>query len=108
MKGLKVIPLFLLLIVFTYFGMLFVEANRSEVTIQFGNYQSPPTALGFVVLTSALMGMIIAGILCGIELLALHMHNRRLMRRLSQLPPRPASDKLDAHIAPTPASNRFS
>ena len=57
MKALKIIPVFVVLIVSTYGGMLFVEANRSEVVIQFGSYQSPAAALGFVVLTSILIGM---------------------------------------------------
>jgi uncharacterized integral membrane protein len=84
MKGLKIIPMFLILIILTYIGMLFVEANREEVSIQFGHYQSPPAALGFMVLTSMLVGMIVAGFLCSIELLALFMQNKNLKRRLPQ------------------------
>ncbi len=82
MKGLKIIPFFLILILLTYMGMLFVEANREEVMIQFGRFQSPPAALGFVVLTSMLIGMVVAGLLCSIELMALYMQNRLLKRRI--------------------------
>lgn len=81
MKGLKVIPIFLILIVLSYFGLLFVEANREEVVIHFFSYQSPPTPLGFVVLTSALVGMIFSGLLCTIEILALYVQNKNLKRK---------------------------
>lgn len=81
MKALRIIPVFVLLIVSTYVGMLFVEANRQEVVISFGNYQSPATALGFVVLTSILIGMCISGLLCSIELFALYVQFKRLKRR---------------------------
>jgi uncharacterized integral membrane protein len=83
MKGLKIIPLFVGLILLSYLGVSFVEANRTEVVIAFGNYQWPPTAVGFVVLTSALCGMILSGALCSIEILALFLRLSRLRRRLS-------------------------
>lgn len=82
MKGLKIIPMFLVLIVLSYFGIGFVEANREHVVINFGGYQSHPTALGFTVLTSVLAGMLIAGFLCSIELLALTIQNKRLKNKL--------------------------
>ena len=81
MKALKIIPVFVVLILSTYVGMLFVEANRSEVIIQFGSYQSPAAALGFVVLTSMLIGMCLAGFLCSIELFALYVQFKRLKSR---------------------------
>ena len=81
MKGLKIIPLFLVLLVCTYVGILFVEANRDEVTVRFGAYQAGPAALGLVVLTSILLGMLVAGILCSFELMVLVMQNRRLRRK---------------------------
>ena len=81
MKALKIIPIFVILIGCTYVGMLFVEANRTEVVINFGRYQSPGTALGFVVLTSVLIGMCIAGFLCSIELLALYMQYKKIKRQ---------------------------
>jgi uncharacterized integral membrane protein len=83
MRGLKIIPLFIGLILFSYLGVTFVEANRTEVAISFGNFQWPPTAVGFVVLTSALAGMVLAGALCSIEILALFLRINRLRRRLA-------------------------
>ena len=83
MKGLKIIPMFLVLIILSYVGMLFVEANRDEVAIHFGSYISPPMALGFVVLTSVLLGMVFAGLLCIVELGALYLQNKGLRRKLS-------------------------
>ena len=85
MKGLKIIPVFLVLLLCTYVGILFVEANRDTVVVQFGNFQSHPAAMGLVVLTSILLGMILAGALCSIELMVLVVHNRKLRRRLGLL-----------------------
>ena len=85
MKGLKIIPLFLGLMILVFMGMKFVDANRDEVVVVFGKLQSPPTALGFVILTSALLGMVVFGSLCTIELLALYVQNRKLCSRLAQL-----------------------
>ncbi len=86
MKGLKIIPMFLGLMVLTYLGMQFVEANHDDVSISLGSYyQSLPMPLGFVVLTSILIGMIVCGVLCAVELLALYVHNRRLRRRVGLL-----------------------
>ncbi len=92
MKGLRIIPIFLVLIVCTYGGMLFIEANRAEVVIHLGSYTSPPTATGFVVLTNILIGMILCGFFCSIEILALYMQNRRLKRRLELLPKKLAKE----------------
>lgn len=87
MKGLKIIPIFTVLLTCTYLGTVFVERNRDPVSIIFGNsVQTPPAALGLVVLTSVLLGMILAGALCSIELMVLVMENRRLKKGL--LPPR--------------------
>ncbi len=83
MKGLRLIPLFLLLIILVYFGMLFVEANRQEVSITFGSYQGHSMALGFVVLTSVLVGMLISGGLCTLEFIALYIKIRGLRRKLA-------------------------
>lgn len=95
MKALRIIPLFIILIVCTYLGMLFVEANRQEVVISFGKYQSPATALGFVVLTCILLGMCVAGALCSIELFGLYVQFKRLKRRVQ-----PRED--EASVTPTP------
>ena len=85
MKGLKLIPLFLFLMIMVFIGMKFVDANREEVIINFGNYQSLPTSQGFVVLTSALIGMVVCGTLCSVEILALYVQNRKLRRKLAAL-----------------------
>lgn len=82
MRGLRIIPLFIGIIILSYFGMWFVELNGNLVVVNFHNYQTPPTKLGFVVLTAVLIGMVIAGLFCSIELLALFMQNRRLRARL--------------------------
>ena len=88
MRGLKIIPVFVVLLLCTYVGILFVEANRDTVIVQFGSHQTPPTALGLVVLTSVLIGMLVSGTLCSIELLVLVMQNRKLRRRLPVPPSR--------------------
>ena len=85
MKGLKIIPLFLALMVLVFLGMKFVDANRDEVVVVFAHLQSPPTPLGFVILTSTLLGMVVCGALCTIELLALYVQNRKLRARLAQM-----------------------
>lgn len=82
MKGLKIIPIFTVLLMCTYVGIRFVEANRDVVTVQFVGYQSRPAPLGLVVLTSVLIGMIFAGALCSLELMVLVMQNRKLRRRV--------------------------
>ncbi len=105
MKGLKIIPMFLALIVLSYVGMLFVESNRDSVIIQFADYRTPPTALGFVVLTSMLMGMMISGVLCMVELLALIVQNKRLKRKLNNaktLPTVPRPGAVVDALTPTP------
>lgn len=81
MKALKIIPIFILLISSIYVGMLFIEANRTEVVVQFGHLQSPGTPLGFVILTSILIGMCIAGLLCSIELFALYMQFKKVKKQ---------------------------
>ena len=82
MRGLRIIPMFIGLIILSYFGMWFVELNRDPVVLNLGSRQTPPTALGFVVLTAILIGMVVAGLFCSIELLALYMQNRRLKSRV--------------------------
>ena len=78
MKGLKLIPLTAILVGLTYLGVWFVNANPTEVVIKLGMHETPPTPQGFVVLTSILLGMVIAGVFCSIELLALYMQNKKL------------------------------
>ncbi len=86
MKGLKIIPFFLVLILLSYVGVLFVQLNPAEISVVFfGGYESPPLAMGFVVLTSALVGMLLAGVLCLLELVVLYVQNKSLRRKLSAL-----------------------
>ena len=77
MKGLRVIPMFLVLILFSYVGALFVEKNPDPVSINFLRFTTPPAKLGLVVLSSMMLGMIAAGLLCSIELLALFVQNKK-------------------------------
>lgn len=98
MKGLKIIPVFIILMVLSYFGVMFVEANREPVILSFGSRATPATPLGFVVLTSVLAGMAIAGLLCSIEIAALFLMNLRLRRRIDGLQ---AANKATATSAAT-------
>lgn len=108
MKGLKIIPLFLALIVMSYFGLWFVELNRTEVIIHLGKQDTPPTPLGFAILTSILIGMLVAGLFCSVEMLALYMQNRKLKRQIPKAPTSPEqSDKvLESELSPR-TSGRF-
>lgn len=101
MRGLKIIPLFVLLIVLSYLGVVFVEANRTEVVIAFGSHQTAPTAVGFVVLTSILGGMVAAGLMCSAEILLLFVRIGRLRRRVALF----ESGKLKPKTAPTELGN---
>jgi len=85
MKGLKVIPVFVILLLCTYLGILFVEANRENVVVSFGKYQSTAMPLGLVILTSVLVGMVAAGALCSIELVILLLQNQKLKRRQARM-----------------------
>jgi len=85
MMGLKLIPAFFLLMVLTYFGIQFVEANRDEVMVTVGNWQSRPLALGFVVITTFFLGMVFSAALSLAELLRLHLSNHRLKRKINDL-----------------------
>jgi uncharacterized integral membrane protein len=82
MKGLKVIPMFAVLLLLSYLGVMFVRQNPEDVIVRFGEKATSPTALGFVILTSVLAGMIFAGALCSIELMVLYMQNQRMKRKL--------------------------
>ncbi|NBX76950.1 MAG: LapA family protein [Proteobacteria bacterium] len=85
MTGLKIIPSFFLLMVLTYFGIQFVEANRDEVMVTLGSWQSRPMALGFVVITSFFVGMVFSAALSISEVLRLHLNNHRMKRKLAEL-----------------------
>jgi len=84
MRGLKIIPLFLAIILLSYGGMLFVEANHDPVVIKWWHDRvTAPTALGLVVLTSMLIGMAVCGLLCSVEMLALYMQNQKLRKKIA-------------------------
>lgn len=87
MKGLKIIPMFLVLILLSFVGALFVERNPDPVAINFFRFITPPAKLGLVVLSSMMLGMIVAGLLCSVELLALFVQNKNLRRKLNALRP---------------------
>ncbi len=82
MKGLKIIPMFAFLLVLSYLGVMFVRDNPLDVVVRFGSHTMPSTALGFVILTSLLAGMIFAGALCSVELMVLYMQNQKMKRKL--------------------------
>lgn len=96
MKGLKIIPMFLILIILSYFGLWFVESNRTEVIIHLGTHETPGTPLGFAILTSVLIGMLVAGLFCSVEMLAMYIQNRRLKRQIPK--PAPEVDQTDKPI----------
>ena len=97
--------MFLGLIILAYVGLIFVEANREEVVIRFWNSQSHPTALGFVVLTSALIGMVFSSCLCSVEIIMLHLQNRKLKRRILALRPSAPAQTPSAAKTPLAASD---
>ena len=85
MKGLKIIPTFLVLIGLSYVGVVFVQANSDEVVVRLGAFESRPMAVGFMVLTSVFVGMVLSGLLCSIEMLALYVQNRKLRKKIVSL-----------------------
>lgn len=85
MKSLKLIPIFFLLLILTYFGVQFVEANREEVYVNLGSWQSRPMSLGFVILTSFFFGSLFSAILSATEILRLYVEASRLKRKNQEL-----------------------
>ena len=110
MTGLKLIPAFFLLMVLTYFGIQFVEANRDEVLVTVGNWQSRPLALGFVIITTFFLGMVFSAALSLAELLRLHLSNHRLRRKLAEFHTQAQSasaSALPSDVVPPKATGRF-
>ena len=109
MKGLKIIPMFLLLIGLTYAGMLFVQANSDMVSVQLGGYVVGPMATGFMVLSSVFCGMVFCGALCSVEMLGLYVQNRKLKKKLiaSSTPSKPVATPAPQNLASPKASGRF-
>jgi uncharacterized integral membrane protein len=91
MKALRIIPVLLVLLVCVYLGVLFVEANQQSVVVALGNYRSEPTRMGFVIMTSALIGLLIGAALASVQSFFLYFQNRTLKRKLAQLQSRPTS-----------------
>lgn len=85
MKSLKLIPVFFLLLILTYFGVQFVEANRESVYVNLGSWQSRPMSLGFVILTSFFFGSLFSAILSATEILRLYVETSRLKRKNHEL-----------------------
>jgi len=85
MKSLKLIPAFFLLMVLTYFGVQFVEANRDEVVVNLGSWSSRSVTLGFVILTSFFLGTLFSALLSATELLRLYVEMHRLKRKNQEL-----------------------
>ncbi len=85
MKGLRIIPMFLLFTALSCVGAFFVEANAEIVSIRILTYETPALKQGMVILFALLFGMLVAGLFCSIELLALYVQNRRLKHKLAVL-----------------------
>lgn len=85
MKGLKVIPLFLLFSVLSYFGMRFLEDNEQKIDVQFWGFHTPTLSIGMTIITSILVGMLIVGILYIVFAAPLAWQVRSLKRKLNDL-----------------------
>lgn len=109
MKGLKIIPMFLILIGLTYAGMLFVQANSEMVSVQLGGYVVGPMASGFMVMSSVFCGMVFCGALCSVEMLGLYVQNRKLKKKLTALvnASKPVPTSSTQEVVTPKASGRF-
>lgn len=101
MKKFLVIPGIFAVLGLTYIATWFVELNKEQIVVRLGQtHSTEPMAVGFVVLTSIAFGMLACGFLCGIEILALMIQNRRLKRKVASLSVAPkAPRKVDAQAA---------
>jgi len=108
MSSLKIIPVFFLFMVLTYLGIQFVEANRDDVVVTLGNWQSHPTSLGFVVITSCFCGMFFSATISLAELMRLYLQNNRLKRTIASLQSSQPQQALQANdVTPPKTSGRF-
>jgi uncharacterized integral membrane protein len=82
MKAIKLIVGFLSVSVLAYIGVIFILANQEVVAIKFFGVQTPEMPVGFVILTSTLLGMMISGLLCLYEIITLYVQNRAMRRKL--------------------------
>lgn len=101
MKGLRIIPVFIVLLALSYVGVLFVNANSGEVQVEFGTWKTPHMPIGLIVLTSVVSGMLVAGTLCAIELLVLMAQNRKLRPKIAPRKP-PTQTALSERFAGQP------
>jgi hypothetical protein len=89
MRKLFIIPFFFFIVGLSYVGVWFVELNGDKIIVNLGNqHVTEPTPIGFVVLTSVLIGMTLSGFVCSIEMLSLLVQNRKLKRKLQSLIPK--------------------
>jgi preprotein translocase subunit SecY len=84
LRALKIIPLLVVLLFLVYLGVLFVEANQTEVTITLGSHKTQPTRLGFVVMTSVLIGIFAGAFLASAQVVLLFLQNRSLRKRVGR------------------------
>lgn len=96
MRGIKIIPLFLFLVILSYMGVRFVLANPDVVKVRFAGYETGDMAVGLIVLTSILVGMVISGTLASVEMLSLYFQNKTLRRKLHFLQPQLKAAKQQA------------
>ncbi|MBY0370125.1 LapA family protein [bacterium] len=82
MKALKIIPFLIIVLLLVYFGLLFVENNQDPVSLHFGARTTPSARLGFVVMTSVLVGIILGISLAAAQVGLLLFQNRSLRKRL--------------------------
>ncbi len=84
MRALRIIPLLVVLLFLVYLGVCFVEANQQAVTLSLGGYQTQPTRLGFVVMTSVLAGICVGAVLAVFQIALLAFQNRSLRKKLNK------------------------
>ncbi len=98
MKGLRIIPLLAVLLFLVYLGVLFVEANQEQVILSLGTYQTQPTRLGFVVMTSVLLGVFLGALLASAQVVLLFLTNRSLRKRVAR-----SESTMETRTGPSPS-----
>ncbi len=93
MRGLRIIPFLVVLLVLVYYGVGFVEANSEQVVLTIGPWSTAPTRLGFVVMTSTLLGVLVGATLASTQVVILYFQNRSLRKRVG----------VAQHAAPSPS-----
>jgi hypothetical protein len=105
MKPFRIIPLLVVLLILVYLGVMFVEANQEQVILTIGTHQTNPTRLGFVVMTSVLLGIFAGAILATGQIALLFFQNRSLRKRINrtesiEVTPLPDPEKTDDPFNP--------